>query len=89
MTEQQPSFGDLLRRFRLVVGLTQEELAERASLSVRGISDLERGIRRPRLHTVRQLADTLNLSTENRQAFLAIPWPDRGDGRAATYQASI
>ncbi len=70
MTEQQPSFGDLLRRFRLVVGLTQEELAERASLSVRGISDLERGIRRPRLHTVRQLADTLNLSTENRQAFL-------------------
>src|SRR5690348_8818505 len=32
-------FGDLLRRHRLAAGLTQEELAERAGLSARAISD--------------------------------------------------
>ena len=41
----ETSFGDLLRRYRVAAGLTQEELAERASLSARGISDLERGAR--------------------------------------------
>lgn len=42
------SFGELLRRYREVADLTQEALAERAHLSVRGISDLERGARRTR-----------------------------------------
>jgi transcriptional regulator with XRE-family HTH domain len=37
------TFGDLLRRYRLAAGLTQEELAEQAHLSPRAISDLERG----------------------------------------------
>ena len=40
-----PRFGDLLRRVRVARGLTQERLAERIGLSVRGISDLERGVR--------------------------------------------
>jgi DNA-binding XRE family transcriptional regulator len=38
-------FAALLRRYRLAAGLTQEVLAARASLSVRCISDLERGVR--------------------------------------------
>jgi len=37
------TFGDLLRRYRLTAGLTQEELAEKAQVSPRAISDLERG----------------------------------------------
>jgi len=61
---QTMSFGDLLRRYRLAAGLTQEALAERASLSVRAISDLERGLRNaPRRETVRLLTDTLALDT--------------------------
>jgi transcriptional regulator with XRE-family HTH domain/tetratricopeptide (TPR) repeat protein len=40
------AFGSLLKRLRLAAGLTQETLAERAGLSVRAISDLERGINR-------------------------------------------
>jgi transcriptional regulator with XRE-family HTH domain len=39
------TFGALLRRWRQAAGLTQEELAERAGLSRRGINDLERGAR--------------------------------------------
>src|SRR4051794_34432492 len=64
------SFGDLLRRYRLAAGLTQEELAERASLSVRGLSDLERGSRtRPRPHTVRRLTEALALAPADSLAF--------------------
>jgi len=48
----------MLREHRNAAGLTQEELAARAGLTARGISDLERGARkRPYPHTVRSLAD--------------------------------
>ena len=63
VTEQDAaSFGDLLRRYRLAADLTQEELAERAGLSKRGISDLERGARtRPQRETIHLLGDALGL----------------------------
>jgi transcriptional regulator with XRE-family HTH domain len=35
-----PAFGDLLRRYRLQAGLSQEVLAERAHLSTRAVSAL-------------------------------------------------
>lgn len=56
-------FGDLLRRERLACGLTQEELAGRAGLSIRAISDLERGrTTRPHPRSVRLLADALGMA---------------------------
>ena len=65
-----PTFATLLRRSRLAAGLTQEELAERARLSVRGITDLERGARRaPHKETVHLLADALGLTPDDRAAF--------------------
>ncbi|HYW88245.1 MAG TPA: helix-turn-helix domain-containing protein [Chloroflexota bacterium] len=64
-------FGDLLRRHRTAAGLTQEGLAERAGLSVRGIQDLERGIRRtPHSDTTRRLADALGLRDAERAGLL-------------------
>jgi len=67
-----PSFGDLLRRHRLAAGLTQEALAERARLSVRAISDLERGLHRnPQRDTAHLLAEALQLSPQDRAAFEA------------------
>jgi transcriptional regulator with XRE-family HTH domain len=67
---QIASFGDLLRRHRLAAGLTQEALAERAGLSMRAITDLERGVRRaPYRETVRMLADALSLAEADRAAF--------------------
>jgi transcriptional regulator with XRE-family HTH domain len=42
-SEADVSFGELLRDHRRAAGLTQEELAERAGLSARSISELERG----------------------------------------------
>jgi transcriptional regulator with XRE-family HTH domain len=43
----QWTFGELLRRHRQAAGLTQQELAERAGLSVHGIQKLERGATHP------------------------------------------
>jgi predicted ATPase/DNA-binding XRE family transcriptional regulator len=62
------SFGDLLRRHRVAAGLTQEELAERANVSVRGLSDLERGVKQaPHRYTVQMLAEALGLCEEDRR----------------------
>ncbi len=64
-------FGEALRRYRLAAGLSQERLAERTGLSVRGLSDLERGARRtPRLETIRRLADGLGLDHAGHDALL-------------------
>jgi transcriptional regulator with XRE-family HTH domain len=47
MAAQQPlAFGELLKRYRLAAGLSQQWLAERARMSERAVSDLERGLRR-------------------------------------------
>src|SRR4051794_29995609 len=70
------TFGEVLRKLRVAASLSQEELADRAGLSLRGISDLERGARRtPHLTTIRLLADALALSSADRQALLAAARP--------------
>jgi transcriptional regulator with XRE-family HTH domain len=63
-------FGRLLAGFRLCRGLSQDELADRSGLSVRGIRGLERGqVARPRWASVSLLADALALSDAERAAF--------------------
>jgi non-specific serine/threonine protein kinase len=65
------SFGELLRQHRLAAGLTQEELAERAGLSARGVQDLERGLRRsPHPDTTRRLVEALGLDDAERAVLL-------------------
>jgi transcriptional regulator with XRE-family HTH domain len=60
-----------LGRLRRAVGLTQEQLADRSGLSVRAISSLECGTRRPRRSTVERLAIALGLSTNQRAALVS------------------
>src|SRR5579859_159542 len=65
--DQAMAFADLLRRKRVAAGLTQETLAERAGLSTRAISDLERGLHRhPHRDTVQLLAEALLLPVHER-----------------------
>jgi predicted ATPase len=66
-----PAFAALLKRHRLAARLTQDELAERAQISVRAISDLERGVRRaPHKDTLRLLTEALHLSDDERALLL-------------------
>src|SRR5215472_4922644 len=83
----------MLRRHRVAAGLTQEELAERAGMSVRGLSYLEKDGRQPYRDTVRRLADALRLDEPARVAFTTLarqadgesanPGSETADGRAA------
>src|SRR5260370_35938685 len=71
MSDQQPSFGILLKRYRMAADLTQEALAARAGLSARTIADLERGINRtPRHDTFELLMSALDLTAQQRALFL-------------------
>jgi LuxR family maltose regulon positive regulatory protein len=66
---QNTSFGELLRQYRIAAELSQEALAERAHMSARGVSDLERGARtKPYRGTIELLADALRLDAAERSA---------------------
>jgi predicted ATPase/DNA-binding XRE family transcriptional regulator len=76
-TPEPPSFGHHLRRLRTAAALSQEVLAERAGLSARAVSDLERGVHQwPRLETVRLLADAFQLEENDRATLLAAARPE-------------
>jgi predicted ATPase/transcriptional regulator with XRE-family HTH domain len=87
---QASAFGELLRRYRLVTGLSQEALAERAGLSTVAISDLERGLtRRPYPATIASLAEALALAAADREALVtAARRPTHASSRDATTPAA-
>lgn len=65
------TFGDFLRYYRLRAGITQEELAKKAAVSVRGIRDVERGrAQTPRRRTVELLATALSLSEQDAETLI-------------------
>ena len=71
------SLSLLLKRYRVAAGLSQEALAQRAGLSARAISDLERGLHRvPHTATLDLLATALALSPSQRALLLAAARPD-------------
>ena len=70
--DRPASFPVLLRRYRTAAGLSQDELARRAGLGRRAISDLERARRdSPDPGTVRRLIAALRLGRAQRTALLA------------------
>jgi transcriptional regulator with XRE-family HTH domain len=83
-----PSFGERLRQLREAAGFTQEELASRANLTAKAVGALERGERkRPYPHTVRSLADALELS-EGERAALSGKIPTRSGGAPVAIEAT-
>lgn len=75
-----PGVHSVLRAARQAAGLSQEELAERSGMSVRTISNIERGrIDRPRRSSLEALADALELAPEQRNTLIE----QRRVGRAA------
>ena len=80
------SFGELLRKLRIDAALTQEELAEASGLSVRALSDLERGVNKTaRKDTARLLAGAFRLEGAARAAFEAAA---RGRPSAADFSVA-
>jgi tetratricopeptide (TPR) repeat protein/transcriptional regulator with XRE-family HTH domain len=84
VAEAPVTFSSMLRRLRTGVQLTQRELASAANLSVRAVSDLERGIATvPHRDTVRLLADALRLTGPTRADFEAVARGRAAPGAAA------
>jgi predicted ATPase/transcriptional regulator with XRE-family HTH domain len=78
---EEARFGGLLRRHRQSAGLSQEDLAGRAGLSVDAVAALERGRRRaPRPLTARMLAKALSLEGLHRSEFLRVAAGASTDG---------
>lgn len=72
MAAVEGPFGSVLRGLRHQARLTMEELADSSGVSVRAISDMERGRSRvPQRRTVAALAQGLGLAEEDREALLA------------------
>jgi transcriptional regulator with XRE-family HTH domain len=65
-------FGDNLIRQRKLADLSQDELSFRASVHRTEISQLERGLRIPRIDTVVKLAVSLEASVE--ELLVGISW---------------
>lgn len=67
------SLAEELRALRLALGVTQAELAERAGISERAVSDIERGLRRTVYRdTAEKIAGALELSGEAAARFEAV-----------------
>jgi predicted ATPase/transcriptional regulator with XRE-family HTH domain len=66
-----PSFGQLLRRYRTLARLTQEELAERSGYSTDYIGKLERDQRQPPLIAVDRLVAVFALGETEHERLLA------------------
>ncbi len=85
------AFGELLRSYRNLANLTQEELAVRAGLTPQAIGKLERGERRrPHKYTVEKLAEALGLTGQDLARFEAAA--RRSSARRATaepYQGEL
>lgn len=64
------AFGPLLRAARQRSQLTLENLAEASGVSVRAISDMERGRSLPRPATLRELTDAMELDGDARRTLL-------------------
>lgn len=63
-TDQKTAIGSVLRQKREKLGISQEELAERAGVDRTYISILERGLKSPTLETLERICIALNTLPE-------------------------
>ncbi|MER7930279.1 helix-turn-helix domain-containing protein [Streptomyces sp. NPDC096057] len=75
-------FGGLLREARQRSLLTLENLAEMSGVSVRAISDMERGQSLPRQATLSELMDALELDADERRRFVEVSMRRTGEPTA-------
>jgi predicted ATPase/transcriptional regulator with XRE-family HTH domain/uncharacterized protein HemY len=87
-TSRAITLAELLRQYRVAAGLTQEELAEQAKVSVRAVSDLERGVRRaPHKDTLALLTRALALDETESKLVMEAARRARPESRRAAVTA--
>ncbi len=76
-------FGDNLARCRKLANVSQDELSVRASVHRTEISQLERGLRVPRIDTLAKLC--VSLEVEPGELMVGIDW-EPGDRRIGRFK---
>jgi DNA-binding SARP family transcriptional activator/tetratricopeptide (TPR) repeat protein/DNA-binding XRE family transcriptional regulator len=80
MARRRGSRGEALRAYRMRAGLTQQELASRAGVSLRALRDIEHDrVGRPRPESLHRFAEALKLTDDERDTMVA----DAGSAAAA------
>lgn len=84
--ERRELFGDVVREYRLAAGLSQEALAERCGVDRKSISRMETGAFSPRLDSVFNVAEALDIPVSELFEVLGRPRNprSRGSGPANT-----
>lgn len=77
----EESFGEWLKRRRMGLGLTQDQLALQVNCSTSALRKFESEERHPSPQTIEKLADIFNIPSEERNSFLRFA---RGDWQAFT-----
>lgn len=62
----------MIKKYREINGITQEELAEKLDISTRQIQRLENYQNDPRISTLRELVEVLNVSNEDLAKYIKI-----------------
>ena len=63
--------GDLIKQARLKSGVTQAELAKRLGVTPQAVSQYERGIKKPKLETLRKIALALDCNISDLDSSLS------------------
>ncbi len=58
--DRENSLGNKIRQLRKVMGLTQEQLAEKAGIDDKHLSKIENGLHLPSYKTIKKLSEVLN-----------------------------
>jgi len=82
VTRTVENLGDHLREQRLAAQLSLRQLAEQAGVSNPYLSQIERGLRRPSVEVLQQLAKALRISAETLYVRAGILDPDNGEVRS-------
>lgn len=56
------TIGENIKAARKKAGMTQKDLAKKLGIPYQGISQYERGVRNPKIATVKKIAEALNIS---------------------------
>lgn len=57
-------FNKKLRSYRMLLGMTQREMAEHLGIQIRSYQNYEQGIREPNFDTLIKIADLFSLSLD-------------------------
>lgn len=79
MSSLRIRFGKKLRQLRRQKDLTQEQLAERADISVEFLSLMERGINSPSFKSLEKLSDALGVPVKELFEFKPDSWRPRSE----------